>query len=76
VNATSHAGWSETGAGMFTSTKFHGQLATAEGNPQNDGPSCFTPASALVIFVFELLPLVTMQRRLGGQSAKDWSRHV
>jgi hypothetical protein len=27
----------------------------------------------LVDFVFELLPLVTMQRRLNGQPAEDWS---
>jgi hypothetical protein len=71
----SHAGSSEIGASMFTSTKLCRQLAVAEGNPQNASLSCSTPANALVIF-FELLSLVTMQRRLDGQPAEDWTRHV
>jgi hypothetical protein len=31
---------------------------------------------ALIDFVFELLPLVTMQHRLDGQPVEDWSRHI
>jgi hypothetical protein len=61
---------------MFTFTKLRGKLATAEGNPQNASPGCSTLADALAIFVFELLPLVTMQRWLGGQPVEDWSRHA
>jgi hypothetical protein len=61
---------------MFTSMKLHGQLAAAEGNPWNASPGFSTLASALVIFDFELLPLVATQRRLDGQPAEDWSRHV
>jgi hypothetical protein len=72
----SYAGWSETGASMFTSMKLRGQLAMAEGNPRNASPGCSTLASALVIFDFELLSLVVMQRRLDGQTVEDWSRHV
>jgi hypothetical protein len=30
----------------------------------------------LVDFIFELLPLVTLQRWLDGQPAEDWSRRV
>jgi hypothetical protein len=72
----SHAGSTEIGASMFTSTKLRGQLAAAKGNPQNASPGCSTIANALVIFVFELLPLVTTQRQLDEQPAEDWSRHV
>jgi hypothetical protein len=61
---------------MFTSTKLRGQLVVAEGNPRNTSPDYSTLASALVIFDFELLPLVTTQRRLDGQPAEDWSHHV
>jgi hypothetical protein len=32
--------------------------------------------NSLVDFIFELLPLVMMQRRLDEQSAEDWSWHV
>jgi hypothetical protein len=73
---TSHAGSSETGAGMFTSMKLRGQLVAAEGNPRNASPGCSTLASTLVIFDFELLPLVMTQRRMDGQPAEDWSHHV
>jgi hypothetical protein len=30
----------------------------------------------LVDFIFELLPLVTLQRRLDGQPVEDWSQRV
>jgi hypothetical protein len=74
-----HAGSGETGAGMFTFTNLRGQIAAAAKGTFRMLVPAAPLVGALVDFVFEHLPLVTMhsagwtgsRRRIGAGTFKD-----